>query len=63
MDDIEQISKLGVKYGIPVHVDCCLGSFVAAFMRDLGYDVPSFDFSLPGVTSISVDTHKVSKMV
>ena len=27
-------------------------------MKDLGYNVPAFDFSLPGVTSISADTHK-----
>ncbi len=26
--------------------------------RDLGYPIPPFDFSVPGVTSMSVDTHK-----
>ncbi len=28
------------------------------FARKLGYPVPPFDFSVPGVTSMSVDTHK-----
>jgi len=28
------------------------------FVRKLGYPVPAFDFSVPGVTSLSVDLHK-----
>lgn len=44
--------------GIPLHVDCCLGGFVLPFARELGHPVPPFDFSVPGVTSISADTHK-----
>lgn len=59
IDDIEAIGKLGEKYKIPVHVDCCLGSFIVAFMAKAGFDdVPLFDFRVPGVTSISCDTHK-----
>lgn len=59
MDNIEEISELGMKYNIPVHVDACLGGFLACFMADAGYNFPPFDFRLPGVTSISADTHKV----
>lgn len=29
-----------------------------AFMKDAGFPLPPFDFSVPGVTSISADTHK-----
>ncbi|GLH10854.1 Sphingosine-1-phosphate lyase [Gryllus bimaculatus] len=58
MDDIEAIAALGRKYDIPVHVDACLGGFVIVFMRKCGYSIPPFDFSVPGVTSISADTHK-----
>ncbi|RZB39694.1 sphingosine-1-phosphate lyase [Asbolus verrucosus] len=58
IDDIEEISELGLKYNIPVHVDSCLGGFLTAFMEDAGYPVPICDFRLPGVTSISADTHK-----
>ena len=61
MDDIESIAKLGVKYRIPVHVDACLGGFLIAFMPKAGYYLHPFDFSVPGVTSISADTHKVSR--
>lgn len=59
MDNIESISNLGVSYNIPVHVDACLGGFLICFMEKVGYNLPLFDFRLPGVTSISADTHKV----
>lgn len=59
MDDIEAIAAIGEKNGIPVHVDGCLGGFLLVFMREAGFDLPPFDFSLKGVTSISADTHKV----
>ncbi|PGG98280.1 hypothetical protein AJ79_08917 [Helicocarpus griseus UAMH5409] len=63
VDEIPALSRLAVKYKIPLHVDCCLGSFVIAFLKRAGYPSPyedqgGFDFRLPGVTSISVDTHK-----
>lgn len=58
-DDIEKLSKLGIKYNIPVHCDCCLGGFLVAFHERAGInDTPLFDFRLPGVTSISADLHK-----
>ncbi|EFO87349.1 CRE-SPL-1 protein [Caenorhabditis remanei] len=58
VDPIPEIAKLGEKYGIPVHVDACLGGFMIPFMNDAGYLLPVFDFRNPGVTSISCDTHK-----
>lgn len=59
-DDIVGIGNLATKYNIPLHVDCCLGSFIVAFMEKAGYgeDIEPFDFRVPGVTSISCDTHK-----
>jgi len=58
MDDIEGVAALGVKYNIPVHVDACLGGFLVAFMDEAGFPIKPFDFRVPGVTSISADTHK-----
>jgi sphinganine-1-phosphate aldolase len=63
VDDIPALSRLANSYKIPLHVDCCLGSFVIAFLKKAGFPSPyedegGFDFRLPGVTSISVDTHK-----
>lgn len=59
IDPLDEISRLGARYNIPVHVDACLGGFLLPHMELLGYNVPQFDFRLPGVTSISCDMHKV----
>ena len=58
IDPIEQLSDLALERGINLHVDGCLGGFILAWGQDLGHPVPTFDFRLPGVTSISADTHK-----
>ncbi|XP_018019009.1 sphingosine-1-phosphate lyase [Hyalella azteca] len=58
IDPIAEISALGEAWGIPVHVDACLGGFLIPFMEEAGYPLPLFDFRLPGVCSISCDTHK-----
>lgn len=58
IDDIPRLSELAVKYHIPLHVDCCLGSFIVAFLEKSGFEALPFDFRCPGVTSISCDTHK-----
>ncbi|KAL0364344.1 UNVERIFIED_CONTAM: Sphingosine-1-phosphate lyase [Sesamum angustifolium] len=53
-----ELGELASTYKICLHVDLCLGGFVLPFARKLGYPVPPFDFSVQGVTSISVDVHK-----
>lgn len=58
VDPIEALSELALKHKLLLHVDSCIGGFMLPFMNKLGYDLPKFDFSLKGVTSISVDVHK-----
>ncbi|KAK4115811.1 putative sphingosine-1-phosphate lyase, partial [Canariomyces notabilis] len=58
IDDISALSKLALKRRIPLHVDCCLGSFLVPFLDKAGFETVPFDFRLKGVTSISCDTHK-----
>jgi sphinganine-1-phosphate aldolase len=58
IDPIEQLSDLAVQRGVGLHVDGCLGGLILPFGQKLGYDIPVYDFRLPGVTSISADTHK-----
>ncbi|KAB7505426.1 Sphingosine-1-phosphate lyase [Armadillidium nasatum] len=58
IDPIESIACLARKYDIPLHVDACLGGFLIAFAADAGFNLPKFDFTVDGVTSISCDTHK-----
>lgn len=59
IDPIKDIAKLGLRFKIPVHVDACLGGFLIPFMKDAGHSLDEqFDFTVPGVTSVSADTHK-----
>jgi glutamate/tyrosine decarboxylase-like PLP-dependent enzyme len=58
IDPIPQIAALAAERGVGCHVDACLGGFILPWAQRLGYPVPPFDFRLPGVTSMSADTHK-----
>jgi sphinganine-1-phosphate aldolase len=58
IDPIEELGELAQSHDINLHVDGCLGGFVLAFAEELGFGIPRFDFRVPGVTSISADTHK-----
>ncbi len=58
IDPLEELSELALEHGVGFHVDACLGGFLLPWIERLGYDVPPFDFRLPGVTSMSCDTHK-----
>jgi glutamate/tyrosine decarboxylase-like PLP-dependent enzyme len=58
IDPIAALSELAVERGVGLHVDGCLGGFILPFGEALGYEIPPFDFRLPGVTTISADTHK-----
>lgn len=63
IDPIDKLSRLAKRYSIGLHVDCCLGGFILPFLaKKGGYDIPDFDFRLPGVTTMSVDTHKVRRL-
>ena len=58
IDPLEKLSAIALKHGVGLHVDGCLGGFIFPWLEKLGYDIPPFDFRLPGVTSMSADTHK-----
>jgi glutamate/tyrosine decarboxylase-like PLP-dependent enzyme len=58
IDPIEQLSEVARAKGVGFHTDACLGGFILAFAEEAGFPVPRFDFRLPGVTSMSADTHK-----
>ncbi len=58
IDPIAELGALAAEHGVGLHVDACLGGFILPFGEELGYEVPVFDFRVPGVTSISADTHK-----
>ncbi|HEY8402553.1 MAG TPA: aspartate aminotransferase family protein [Cytophagaceae bacterium] len=58
MDPVENLSELASEHKLLLHVDACIGGMILPFIKMNGGRVRSFDFSLPGVTSISVDLHK-----
>ncbi|XP_077970387.1 uncharacterized protein LOC144425060 [Styela clava] len=58
MDQIEDISEIARKRGLPMHVDACYGGFMLPWIEKLGHPIPKWDYRLPGVTSISADLHK-----
>ena len=58
VDPIAELGQVALAAGVGLHVDGCLGGFILPFGRELGEPIPAFDFSVPGVTTISADTHK-----
>ena len=55
---LSRLAQLALERGVGLHVDGCLGGFILPWGQELGYDIPDFHFRLPGVTSMSADTHK-----
>jgi glutamate/tyrosine decarboxylase-like PLP-dependent enzyme len=58
IDSIADIGALAEQHGLWLHVDACVGGYLAPFARSIGRDIPDFDFSVPAVCSISADLHK-----
>ena len=58
IDPIEELGELAVARDVWLHVDACVGGYFAPFARMNGVSLPAFDFSVPGVRSISADLHK-----
>lgn len=58
VDPIREIGQIALENNILFHVDACIGGFIVGGARLAGLSAEDFDFSVPGVTSISVDIHK-----
>ena len=58
VDPIEALGQLALEHGLLLHVDGCIGGFLLPYFRRFGAQVPPFDLSVPGVSSISMDLHK-----
>jgi sphinganine-1-phosphate aldolase len=58
MDPIADIAAIAEKHDLWMHVDACVGGFIAPFAKLLGVPIGDFDFAVPGVMSMSADLHK-----
>jgi glutamate/tyrosine decarboxylase-like PLP-dependent enzyme len=58
IDPITDLGRVAQERGLWLHVDACVGGYLAPFVAKAGYAVPAFDFAVPGVTSLSADLHK-----
>jgi glutamate/tyrosine decarboxylase-like PLP-dependent enzyme len=58
VDPIAELGALAQKKGLPLHVDACVGGYILPWLEQLGKKIPTWDFRVSGVTSISADLHK-----
>lgn len=58
IDPIEELAELAERKGVWLHVDACVGGYLAPFVRMNGANLPPFDFGVAGVRSMSADLHK-----
>ena len=58
IDPIPDIAAIAADRDINCHVDACMGGVTLTYLARLGHDIPPWNFTVPGVTSISVDLHK-----
>ncbi|MEQ1491772.1 MAG: aminotransferase class I/II-fold pyridoxal phosphate-dependent enzyme, partial [Terricaulis sp.] len=58
IDPIEALGELAERANVWLHVDACVGGYIAPFVRMNGANLPAFDFAVPAVSSMSADLHK-----
>lgn len=58
VDPIVEIGQIALENNLLFHVDACIGGMIVGGMSRAGMENHPFDFSVPGVTSVSVDLHK-----
>lgn len=59
IDPIDALSDIALRHNLFLHVDAAFGGLIIPFLKELGYALPNFDFSLKGVQSMTVDPHKM----
>ena len=59
VDPIPSLSKIAKTHDVYLHVDAAFGGLVIPFLEPAERNALAFDFSLEGVKSITVDSHKM----
>ncbi|MDA4122841.1 MAG: aminotransferase class V-fold PLP-dependent enzyme [Thaumarchaeota archaeon] len=58
IDPIEAIGKIAEEHDVYFHVDAAYAGFLCSFLKGSEFDIPPFDLSVKGVSSMSSDPHK-----
>lgn len=58
IDPVRELGQIAERRGVWLHVDACVGGYLAPFVRMIGRKIPDFDFAVPAVCSLSADLHK-----
>lgn len=58
IDPVEAVGRLAREREVWLHVDACIGGFLAPHVARFQPGLPRFDLSVPGVRSLSADLHK-----
>ena len=58
LDPVPEVAALAAARDISCHVDACMGGVTLPYLERLGESVPPWNFTVEGVTSMSVDLHK-----
>ncbi len=58
VDPVSEIASLAMERCANCHVDACMGGVTLPYLQRLGVTLPEWNFSVDGVTSMSVDLHK-----
>jgi glutamate/tyrosine decarboxylase-like PLP-dependent enzyme len=58
IDPIAALGAIAARHRVWLHVDACVGGYLAPFARMIGRPIPDFDFAIPAVCSLSADLHK-----
>jgi len=59
IDPIAELSAIALDRGIYLHVDAAFGGLIIPFLGDINREFVDFDFRLEGVSSITIDPHKM----
>lgn len=63
VDPVKELSDIAVEHDLYLHIDAAFGGYVLPFLKDIGYKAPPVHFRLKGISSVTIDPHKMGMAV